>query len=101
MIPRPRASWSREAAVIALCLVGIAGEIAEAGGWRGLRDLCDATQAAPRPTVFSDDYSLRGLVRSFTVELVTARGERARVPATASLYADLPGPYERRLLYGA
>lgn len=57
--------------------------------------------ASPLPLAFSDSRSLRAFVDRFSAELVTLDGTRVHREADASVYAALPGPYERHVIYGA
>jgi hypothetical protein len=57
--------------------------------------------ASPLPLAFSDCGSLRNFVDRFRLEFVSSDGTRMQGDADAAIYARLPGPYERRVIYGA
>ena len=57
--------------------------------------------ASPLPLAFSDCGSLQNFADGFHLDIVTTDGTRVRADADAAIYAALPGPYERRVIYGS
>jgi len=92
---------ARAVAVYALLAVGVANAAALVIGSRALRAVALATRASPLPFVFVQSQDLAGYTDRFALEIETADGHRERRDLDGSVYADLPGPYERRICYGA
>ena len=81
--------------------LGLSNFIGYVSGARALRRWAQATMASPLPLAFSDCGSLRNFADGFHLDIVTTDGTRVGADADASIYAALPGPYERRVIYGS
>ena len=92
-----RAERAAAAALLALGLAQMAGDVL---GSRALRGLAAATAASPAPRVFSAVQGLETYSTRFYVEWQEGRA-RVRVPIDSERYARLRGPYNRRNTYGA
>lgn len=66
-----------------------------------LRGLGAASLVAPFPKVFSDVSGLETFASEFTLQLSYSDGSTVNAPITPELYNRLPGPYNRRNVYGA
>jgi hypothetical protein len=60
-----------------------------------------ATAASPLPRAFSQSQSLVGFATELTLEITGEDNRVERRTESSELFARLPGPYERRVLYGA
>ena len=60
-----------------------------------------STAASPLPLAFSQPGSLAGFVKELTIDLTGPDGKVERRTETQELFAGLPGPYERRIIYGS
>jgi hypothetical protein len=86
------------AALVALGLLQIAGDLARSPTLKGL---AAATAASPAPRVFSTVKGYETFSGTFTLEW-TDRGGRPRTLAMDPVvYARIRGPYNRRNVYGA
>lgn len=88
-------------AVVLLVAVGIANSLSEVIGAPSLRTFALATVASPLPRAFSQSASLSGFAHELNIEVTTADGAVVRRTESSELYASLPGPYERRVIYGS
>jgi hypothetical protein len=59
-----------------------------------------STAASPLPLAFSQPGSLAGFAKELTIELTGPDGNVERRTESSELFAGLPGPYERRIIYG-
>ena len=84
-----------------LVAVGLANAVAYLLDVRPLGTVAKVTMASPLPRAFSQSQSLAGFAKEFVIELTSADGRVERRVASSELFAGLPGPYERRVLYGA
>jgi hypothetical protein len=84
-----------------LVSLGLSSFVGHVSGSSELRRYARSTMASPLPLAFSDCGSLRNFSDRFGFDVVTSDGGRMRAEADAAIYAALPGPYERRVMYGA
>jgi len=92
---------ARSLGVALLVGVGLANSLAHLTGASWLRTFALATSASPLPRAFSQSQSLAGFSNEFIIELTHADGTVERRTESSELFAGLPGPYERRVIYGA
>jgi hypothetical protein len=84
-----------------LVAIGIANSLSDVLGITSLRTFALATVASPLPRAFSQSASLSGFAHELNIELTAADGAVIRRTESPELYAGLPGPYERRVIYGS
>jgi len=91
----------RSLGVALLVALGLASSLAQLTEASWLATFAQATVASPLPRAFSQSQSLAGFANELTIELTTADGTVERRTESSELFAGLPGPYERRVIYGA
>jgi hypothetical protein len=93
-------TW-RDAAAVALLLLGLTQMAGDLLGNRALKGIGAAAAMAPCPKVFCDVNGLEGFASTFTLQLETNSGHTRDVEITPEIYSCLQGPYNRRNTYGA
>lgn len=86
------------AALIALGCATMVGDIL---GLRALKAFGLATAASPAPKVFTAQDGFETYANRFYLEWYDGAGALQRTELTPAIYAGLPGPYNRRNVYGA
>jgi hypothetical protein len=82
-----------------LLLIGLTQMTGDLLRNRNVKGFGAVTVVAPCPKVFCDMDGLEPFASSFTI---TAKGQDiVSFPVTPELYSKLPGPYNRRNVYGA
>jgi hypothetical protein len=66
-----------------------------------LKGIGAATDASPAPKVFSSVRGLETFSTRFFIEWTDTEGDFHSLEITPELYSKLPGPYNRRNVYGA
>ena len=85
-------------ALLALGLTQMTAYLANA---TAVRAIAAATNASPAPKVFSAVSGLETYSTAFYVDWTDADGVRHSRQITSEMYDRLPGPYNRRNVYGA
>jgi hypothetical protein len=98
---RPHGLLARNAAAVALLVVGSSQLAGYLLGFQALRGIGAATAAAPFPKVFSDVRGFETFSARFTLMYEVPGGATVEREVTPELYARLRGPYWRRNVYGA
>lgn len=91
----------RNAASLALLILGFLQMLGYLVGSQALRGLGAAIVVSPLPKVFSDVEGLEPFASVFTLRIRTRSGAVVEQPITPELYSRLTGPYKRRNVYGA
>jgi len=87
--------------IVILVAVGLANSVAELTRAVWLARFARASVASPLPRAFSQSGSLAGFARDITLEITKADATVERRTESTEFFADLPGPYERRVIYGS
>jgi hypothetical protein len=85
-------SW-RDAAAVALLLLGLTQMTGDLLGNRVLKGIGAASAMAPCPKVFCDVNGLEGFASTFTLQLETNLGHTQDLEITPEIYSRLRGPY--------
>ena len=87
-------------AIFFLC-IGLSQIVGFAFNIRALKGIGFASAIAPFPKVFSDVDGLETFASEFTLLLTNSNSEVSEVVISPELYSQIPGPYNRRNVYGA
>jgi hypothetical protein len=89
--------------LFAYCVVGVGAlqSVAYLLDIPVLRGFAQATAASPLPLVFSHYRGLETFSPRFSILRKAPDGITEELPISPQLYATLPGPYNRRNVYGA
>ena len=91
----------KKVAGVLLVALGLAQMVGDLAGVPALKGVAAATCAAPAPKVFSSVRGLETYSTRFILEWDEPGGRAGELEITPELYARLPGPYNRRNVYGA
>jgi len=84
-----------------LLFLGVAQIAGDLTGVPALKAVASATGASPAPKVFSAVRGLETYSTRFFIEWNDKSGGPLSVELTPEIYSRLPGPYNRRNVYGA
>ena len=82
-------------------LIGALQIIGYATGNEIIRKVGQLSAASPLPLVFSHFRGLETFSSRFGVTVIDAAGQETIIQITPEIYAQFPGPYNRRNVYGA
>lgn len=85
----------------AVLTVGSLQAVGWGTGWTGLQRLGQLTAASPLPLVFSSHQGWESFSPRFAIDVKYRDGQTEHVAVDPAIYAKLPGPYNRRNVYGA
>lgn len=92
---------SNRTLLVAVLATGSLQLVGWATGWTALQRLGQLTAASPLPLVFSTHQGWESFSPRFVIDVKYRDGKMQHVPVEPRVYAELPGPYNRRNVYGA
>jgi hypothetical protein len=91
----------RNIAALAITILGCSAMLGDLTNSPKMKGLGVSWCFAPIPKVFCDNQQLEAFASEFTIVTTGDDGSITKIRITPELYSRMPGPYNRRNVYGA